>query len=312
MIEVRDLRLVEAIHENGSLIRAARVLGVAQPALTRNLAVLEAKLGGQLFERNHRGVIATNLARAILADSAAILESVEKLNRQIGEVRGAQEQDLSVIAGGYIMDSLCITAAAHMLSLFPQVRLRLLTANWSEVPRAVLEREVPIGLADLRGLVLDPSLAVEKLRPHPVIIVARPGHPLALRAKVALPDIMAFPLAFIGRSPNELHKPLAAARGAARGQGDIHPSFPAVTHESPKVRLHLLRQSGRFAGGQLGPPCILASSRCRAARLARRNKAFWTCSAPPIRKQRPRRWPGVRRREFQAPVRDGGRAPASH
>ena len=248
MIEVRDLRLVEAIHENGSLIRAARVLGVAQPALTRSLAVLEAKLGGQLFERNHRGVIATNLARAILAESAAILESVEKLNRQIGEVRGAQKQDLSVIAGGYIMDSLCITAAAHMLSLFPQVRLRLLTANWSEVPRAVLEREVPIGLADLRGLVLDPSLAVEKLRPHPVIVVARPGHPLALRAKVALPDIMAFPLAFIGRSPSELHKPLAAAREAARGQGDIHPSFPAVTHESPKVMLHLLRQSDAVMG----------------------------------------------------------------
>ena len=95
---------------------------------------------------------------------------------------------------------------------------------------------------------LDPSLAVEKLRPHPVIIVARPGHPLALSAKVALPDIMAFPLAFIGRSPNEVHKPLAAAREAARGQGDIHPSFPAVTHESPKVMLHLLRHSDAVMG----------------------------------------------------------------
>jgi len=129
MIEVRDLRLVVAIHENGSLIRAARVLGVAQPALTRSLALLEAKLGGQLFERNRRGVIATNLGRAILAESARILESLEKLDRQIGDVRGAQEQDLSVIAGGYIMDSLGITTAAHMMSLFPQVRLRLITAN---------------------------------------------------------------------------------------------------------------------------------------------------------------------------------------
>jgi len=106
-----------------------------------------------------------------------------------------------------------------------------------------MEREVPIGLADLRGLVLDPGLAVEALRPHPVIVVARPGHPLAPRHQVSLADIMAFPLAFIGRSPSELHGPLAVARDAARSQGDIHPAFPAVMHESPTVMLQLLRHS---------------------------------------------------------------------
>ena len=44
MIEVRELRLVKAIDDHGSLVRAARVLGIAQPAMTRALARLEARL----------------------------------------------------------------------------------------------------------------------------------------------------------------------------------------------------------------------------------------------------------------------------
>lgn len=53
MFEVRDLRMVRAIHEHGSLVRAARVLGIAQPALTRQLAA-GGRLRGPLFERSPR------------------------------------------------------------------------------------------------------------------------------------------------------------------------------------------------------------------------------------------------------------------
>ena len=58
MLEVRELRLVQAIEAHGSLARAARVLATSQPALTRSLAALEARLRGPLFERGPRGAIA--------------------------------------------------------------------------------------------------------------------------------------------------------------------------------------------------------------------------------------------------------------
>ena len=204
MIEVRELRLVKAIDENGSLVRAARVLGIAQPALTRALARLEARLRGKLFERSRRGVIATDLGRAIIAEGNDILERLEKLDRHLAEARGTQTHDLDVIAGAYMAETLCLTAAARMLSAFPNTRVRLVSANWTEVPAAILDREAPIGMMDIRGFVADPGLSVEKLRPQPGIFVARAGHPLASRASVSLADIMAFPLAFIGRAPREV------------------------------------------------------------------------------------------------------------
>jgi len=247
MIEVRELRLVKAIDENGSLVRAARVLGIAQPALTRALARLEARLRGKLFDRSRRGVIATDLGRAIIAEGNDILERLEKLDRHLAEARGTQTHDLDVIAGAHMAETLCLTAAARMLSAFPNTRVRLVSANWTEVPAAILDREAPIGMMDIRGFVADPGLSVEKPRPQPGIFVARAGHPLASRASVSLADIMAYPLAFLGRAPREVQAPHIAARKEARRLGQLHPAFPALVHESPTVMLKLLPQCDAVA-----------------------------------------------------------------
>ncbi|HWT10275.1 MAG TPA: LysR family transcriptional regulator [Roseomonas sp.] len=245
MFEVRDLRMVRAIHEHGSLVRAARVLGIAQPALTRQLAALESRLRGLLFERSPRGVTMTDLGRAVLADAADILDRLERLGRNAAEARGDQVRDLNIVAGAYIAETLCLVAGARMLSLYPQVRLRLVSANWAEVPRAVHEREASLGVLDLRGFEAEmgDGLEIERLRPQPGLFVVRPGHPLVGRAEIGLADIVAFPLVLIGRIPTAIQAPIAAARAEAKAAGRSHAAFPALIHESPTVALRALPHS---------------------------------------------------------------------
>lgn len=240
-IEVRELRLVRAIAENRSLVGAAHMLGVSQPALTRSLAALEAKLRGQLFERSRKGVIPTNLGRAMLAEAADILARLERLDSTMAEVRGGQLRELCVVAGSYVGESLAWRAAARMLSLYPTTRLRLISSDWAAVPRAVNGREAAIGLLDLRGHEPDPGLEVEALRPQPGVFVVRRDHPLTRAATVTLPDILAFPLMFVGRVPQAVQAPMAAAREAARAAGTAHPAFPAMIQESPTAAVSLLR-----------------------------------------------------------------------
>ena len=245
MFEVRDLRMVRAIHEHGSLVRAARVLGIAQPALTRQLAALEGRLRGQLFERSPRGVMTTDLGRAVLTDAADILDRLERLGRHASQARGDQVRDLNIVAGAYMAETLCLAAAARMLALYPRVRVRLVSANWAEVPRAVHDREASLGLLDLRGFEAKASdgLEVERLRPQPGVFVVRPGHPLLGRAEIGLADIMAYPVVLIGRIPAAVQGPIAAARAAAKAAGRSHAAFPALIHESPTVALRALAHS---------------------------------------------------------------------
>ena len=243
MIEVKDLLLVRAIVENGSLVRASRTLGMGQPGLTRALAALEAKLRGPLFERNRHGVIATDLCRALLSDAEEILGRLERLDRFLSEARGDQIQDFTVVAGAYAAETLGLVAASRMLALFPRLRMRLVATNWADVQRAILNREATVGLMDLRGGDLDPALEMERLCPQPGVFVARPGHPLAGRTQVDVADMMAFPMLSIGRIPSAVQAPLAAAREQARQRGALHPAFPAMVCESPTVALAAVQNS---------------------------------------------------------------------
>ena len=63
-----------AAHQHGSLLGAARALGISQPTVGRHVALLEVQLGTPLFERTGRGLIATPAAMR-LAEAARAMEA---------------------------------------------------------------------------------------------------------------------------------------------------------------------------------------------------------------------------------------------
>ncbi len=243
MLDVQDLRLITAIAQAGSLARAARSLGMGQPNLTRALAAIEADLRAPLFERDRRGVLPTDVCRAVLAEAEAILQRIERLNGQIGAIRGGQTAELVIAAGPYIAETLGVVAAARMIGLFPDNRLKFHTANWAEVPLLVRERKAGLGVLNIGDLGDATDLEVEGLRPQPGIFVARAGHPLAAMRPLSLADILAWPLIFPGRAPRQIQGAMAAAREAAVATGRAHGAFPAMIMENPHTGLMVVRQS---------------------------------------------------------------------
>ena len=74
-----------AAHQHGSLLGAARALGISQPTVGRHLALLEAQLGTPLFERTGRGLIATPAALRLAEAAKAMEAGAQTL------MRGAQQ-----------------------------------------------------------------------------------------------------------------------------------------------------------------------------------------------------------------------------
>ncbi|MYR64107.1 LysR family transcriptional regulator, partial [Streptomyces sp. SID625] len=78
-LEVRHLRVLCAIADTGSLHRAARELGLAQPSLSTQLRRIEQTLGGQLFVRTRTGCRPTPLGRAVLSRARPLVSELAAL-----------------------------------------------------------------------------------------------------------------------------------------------------------------------------------------------------------------------------------------
>ncbi len=95
-MDLRQLQGFVQVAELGSFTRASRLLGVAQPALSRQVRALEIELHQPLFTRTGRGVTLTEPGKRLLAHGRGILQQVERARLDLEEHRGAPVGRLAI------------------------------------------------------------------------------------------------------------------------------------------------------------------------------------------------------------------------
>ncbi|MEU5693016.1 LysR family transcriptional regulator [Actinosynnema sp. NPDC020468] len=99
-LEVRHLRALATIADSGSLTRAAKGLGMSQPALTGLLQRIERSVGGRLFFRDGHGCVPTALGAEVLGEARVVLSSMSAISDRVGE--WSRRHGTSVLRlGGY-------------------------------------------------------------------------------------------------------------------------------------------------------------------------------------------------------------------
>ncbi|MGS5089206.1 LysR family transcriptional regulator [Hydrogenophaga sp. A37] len=145
-----------AAHQHGSLLGAARALGISQPTVGRHVSALEVQLGTPLFERTGRGLVPTPAA-ARLAEAARAMETGAQTL-----MRGAQQAQATL--SGTVRISASQPVACFLL---PPLLARLRT----ELPGVQIELVVSNAVSDL--LKREADIAVRMLRPTQGSLVAR-------------------------------------------------------------------------------------------------------------------------------------------
>lgn len=88
-MDLKQLEYFVRVAELGSFTRASGVLNIAQPALSRQVRLLEVELRQNLLLRNGRGVTTTEAGKLLLEHGRGILHQVERAREDLGRVRGA-------------------------------------------------------------------------------------------------------------------------------------------------------------------------------------------------------------------------------
>lgn len=193
---LRQLRVFEAAARHLSLTRAAEELHLTPPAVSIQIRLLEGHAHAGLFERVGRHLKLTQAGEEVLARTREILAQIREAEEAIEGLASLEQGflDVAVInAGDYFFPWIL----ASFRERHPRIRVRLSVGNRDELLARLAAHE--IDLAVMSHAPAHAEFAAEAFAPHPHVIVAAPGHPLAGKRSVSLERIAAEPL--ITREP---------------------------------------------------------------------------------------------------------------
>ncbi len=231
-LDLRHMRHVIALDEHGSFARAASALGLSQSALSRSIQSVEREIGSDLFVRSASGVEPTDGGRIFIARIRQIAQLTDDLDRDLANQRGLQSGHLHVGGGPYPAQSVLADALARFVTDYPRIVVRVMMRDWDELLRRLRAREIEFFVAEFSTFGSENDLDVQPLDPHPNVILARRGHPLAGRGPVGLADGFAWPYAVLSRIPPRALEPIRSAQRRSPDATAAHRVFPALEFNS--------------------------------------------------------------------------------
>src|SRR5438270_1728562 len=118
MLDVRRLRVLREVARRGSFSAAAECIGYTQPAISRQIALLERETGTTLLERRPGGARLTDAGEVLVRHTAGILARLQDAEDELGELLGLQ-------SGRLRMSTLSSAAATIMPLAISEFRQRL-------------------------------------------------------------------------------------------------------------------------------------------------------------------------------------------
>ncbi|HEX2531681.1 MAG TPA: LysR substrate-binding domain-containing protein [Burkholderiaceae bacterium] len=210
-MDLKQLEYFVHVAETGSFTRAANVLNIAQPALSRQIRLLEVELRQNLLSRNGRGVTTTEAGKLLLQHGRGILHQVERAREDLGRVRGALAGRVAVGLPPSISKMMAVLLTREFRKRLPNATLSISEGLSMTMQEWLLAGRLDIALlynpapsADLDTVPLteeDLYLISPRSKKDPQSVGQRSGKRQA--APISLKDIADLPLVIPNR-PNSI------------------------------------------------------------------------------------------------------------
>jgi DNA-binding transcriptional LysR family regulator len=202
LVNLRNIRHFVVVAEEENLHRAAERLRIAQPALTRQIKLLELDLGAVLFERLPRGLKLTAAGRSYLKDARDVLAMSLAASRRARLVDqgflGSIKLGFHEVAHRYAVFK---AVMARFMADYPNVQFEFHTMSSQDQIDGLIRAELDAGFL-YSWNPLPPPLASVRIRKDNYLVVAPPQHPLARRSSTSLAELADEPFIWIDRPRN--------------------------------------------------------------------------------------------------------------
>jgi DNA-binding transcriptional LysR family regulator len=191
-IKLRDLHVLLATIQSGSMVSAAARLSVSQPVVSKAISELEAAVGVRLLERHRDGVTPTAYGLALMQRSMAAFDELRQAVNDIEYLSDPTAGELRVAGPGTVVGGLFPAAIQRLTRRHPKLRIEVKEiANVVEQFNSLRERRIDVVIRRMpHSLAEDHDLEAESLYDDPPLIAAGAGNPLTRRRRIQLAELV--------------------------------------------------------------------------------------------------------------------------
>ncbi len=200
---LHQLRILKAVAAEKSFTKAAEVLFVSQPALSKQLKLLENRLGLLLINRDNNKISLTEAGKLFLKYSDRILALCEESCRALTDLQNGDRGNLTVGASQTIGTYLMPRILALFAQNYPQINLKVQIDSTRVITKGVVDRDIDIAVVG--GNIpenLKKNLAIETFVEDELALIIPKSHPFAIEKKKVITKDDLYHLNFIALNAN--------------------------------------------------------------------------------------------------------------
>jgi DNA-binding transcriptional LysR family regulator len=238
-LKLRDLDILMAVLETGSMGKAANRLNISQPAVSKAIVELEDALGVRLLDRSRSGVIPTAYGEALGKRGIAIFNDLRQGVQDIDFLSDPTRGEVRLGTTDPLVVAVITPAIDRMSRRHPGMTFRLVTGDSSTLYRDVLERDIEFAVCRMIGRMPE-ELAAEVILHDSLAVMTVATNPLARRRKLTLGELVDKPWTLF--PPDSFFGTVIADAFRANG---YEPPQATATSLSFNMQMELLA-TGRF------------------------------------------------------------------
>jgi DNA-binding transcriptional LysR family regulator len=189
-IKLRDLHILLAVVQAGSMAKAGSQLAVSQPAVSKAIAEMEHVLGVPLLDRGPRGVEPTRYGRALIGRSLAIFDELKQGIKEIEFLSDPTVGEISIGSPEPLSAGLVTRVIDRLSGRYPLISFQVVQGHPATLLRHLNERNVEIVLARVSDGLVEEHMNADLLFEDAVVVVAGAQSRWVRRRQIALADLV--------------------------------------------------------------------------------------------------------------------------
>src|SRR5262245_37821002 len=144
-LKLRDLNILLAVAEAGSMAKAATRLAISQPAISRAIADMEHTLGVRLFDRSRQGIEPTRFGQALLKRGLAVFDELKQGLQDLEFLSDPGAGELRIGASAALSEGIVSAVVGRLSRQYPRVVYQIVLGGKLALCDALRARQVELG-----------------------------------------------------------------------------------------------------------------------------------------------------------------------